>query len=55
MWLFLAEGLRAGRARPDDDERIRKRWFTLDQLGALVRGGGIQDAKTLIGYFLLQR
>jgi ADP-ribose pyrophosphatase len=53
MWLFLAEGLRKGQARPEDDERIRKRWFTLDQLGALVRSGGLQDAKTLIGYFLI--
>ena len=53
MWLFLAQGLREGQARPEDDERIRKRWFTLDQLGALVRSGGIQDAKTLIGYFLI--
>ena len=54
MWLFLAEGLRQGRARPEPDELIRKRWFSLPQLGELIRRGKIQDGKTLLGYFLLK-
>lgn len=55
MWLYLAEGLRAGRAHPDEDEVINKRWFTLDQIGGLVAGKRIEDAKTLLGYFLLRQ
>ena len=54
MWLFVAEGLRQGRARPEPDELIRKRWFTLARLGEMIRRGKIQDGKTLLGYFLLR-
>lgn len=54
MWLFLAEGLRPGPASPDPDEVIRHRWFTVSQLGEMVRRGKIQDGKTLLGYFFLR-
>ena len=54
MWLFLAEGLRPGRARPEPDELIRKRWFSIPRLGELIRRGKIQAGKTLLGYFLLR-
>ncbi len=54
MWLFLAEGLRQGRARPEPDELIRKRWFGLPQLEELIQRGKIQDGKTLAGCFFLR-
>ena len=54
MWLFLAEELRQGRARPEPDELIRKRWVALPQLEELIQRGKIQDGKTLLGYFLLR-
>lgn len=54
MWLFLAEGLRPGPARPDPDEVIRHRWFKLQRLGELVRRGKIEDGKTLLGYFFFR-
>lgn len=53
MWLFLAEDLRRGRSCPEPDEVIRQRWFTPAEFGNLIRRGKIQDAKTLLGYFLL--
>ncbi len=49
MHLFLAQDLKAGEARPDDDERIRCRWFSRRELGAWLRSGRIVDGKTLVG------
>ncbi len=54
MWLFLARGLRPTPSHPDPDERIRKRWFRLPEIGGMVRRGLIEDAKTIIGFFLLR-
>ncbi len=54
MWLFLARGLGRVAAHPDPDERIRKRWFRPEELGNMVRRRRLQDAKTVIGYFLLR-
>lgn len=54
MWVYLAEGLRWGRARPEPDEMIRKRWFSPEELGELIRRRKIEDGKTLVGYFSLQ-
>ncbi len=53
MWLFLAEDLTEGRARPEEDELIRHRWFTLDQLDSMRRSRKLEDGKLLIGYLLL--
>lgn len=52
MNLFLAEGLGAGEQQPMDDERIEIGWFGKDELLQMIRRGEIQDAKTLVGYFL---
>jgi len=49
MHVFLATELRAGAARPDEDERIHRRWFTAGQIRAWLRRGSIIDGKTLIG------
>jgi ADP-ribose pyrophosphatase len=50
MTLFLATGLTAGKAEPMDDERIECRWFTRKELDGMVRGGKIEDGKTMIGF-----
>lgn len=55
MTVFLATDLTAGEAQPMDDERIECRWFTKQELDALVRAGKIEDGKTLIGFMLWQR
>lgn len=52
MNLFLALDLVEGEQHPMPDERIEKRWFPKTELGNLIRAGKIQDAKTIIGYFL---
>jgi ADP-ribose pyrophosphatase len=52
MNLFLAEDLTAGEQQPMEDERIEIGWFGKDELHQMIRRGEIEDAKTLIGYFL---
>lgn len=52
MHVFLATGLVEGRQEPMDDERIEIQWFSADEVGRMVRGGEIKDAKTMIGYFM---
>jgi ADP-ribose pyrophosphatase len=54
MTIFLATGLTAGQATPMDDERIETRWFTRKDLEAQIRTGKIEDAKTIIGFFMWQ-
>lgn len=50
MTIYLASDLTAGTATPMDDERIEARWFTSKELADLIRGGKIEDAKTMIGF-----
>ena len=50
MTIFVATDLTEGEAQPMDDERIEKRWFTRKEMDELIRGGKIEDGKTLIGY-----
>ena len=33
-----------------EDERIECGWFSMKQLRAMIENGGIQDAKTIIGW-----
>ena len=47
MSVFLAEGLHAGAAEPEDDEVIYKRLIPLNQAVAMVMNGRIRDAKTI--------
>ena len=55
MNLFLAEDVRSGAARPEADERILVRMFTLSRLLRMVRDGAIVDAKTLVGLLYWQQ
>ena len=52
MHLYKATGLTAGDATPMDDERIEAAWFKRKVLGRMIREGKIQDAKTIIGYYM---
>ncbi len=47
MAVFLATGLRAGQAQPEDDEIIYKRMVPLPAAVRMVIRGTIQDAKTI--------
>jgi ADP-ribose pyrophosphatase len=52
MTIFLATDLTAGDATPMDDERIETRWFKRTELAEMIRSGKIEDAKTIIGFFM---
>jgi ADP-ribose pyrophosphatase len=52
MTIFLATGLQEGKATPMDDERIEARWFKSKKLAEMIRDGKIEDAKTIVGYFM---
>jgi ADP-ribose pyrophosphatase len=50
MTIFLATNLKEGVATPMDDEQIEMAWFTRKQVADMIAKGGIQDAKTMIGF-----
>jgi ADP-ribose pyrophosphatase len=54
MYILLAEGLTPGEARPEDDEKITAKAFSLPQIESMIRTGKIRDAKTIAGvlYYL---
>ncbi len=49
MVIFLAEGLKKGKARPEDDEKITPRIITLSEAEDWISTGKIRDAKTVAG------
>ena len=49
MTIFLARGLRSGKARPEDDERIEHALVPLSQVLELILSGKIRDGKTIAG------
>lgn len=49
MLVYLAEGLRPGDARPESDERITARRFTVAELKGMIRRGTLRDAKSIVG------
>ena len=53
MSVFLARGLRRGKANPEEDERIRKRLFPLSAALRMVLRGRIPDGKTIAGVLWL--
>lgn len=52
MKLFLAEGLIAGEAHPEEDEKIDFRLVKLSDLLKRIDKGEIEDGKTLVGALL---
>jgi len=53
MTIYLAQGLRAGTAQPEADERIAVRFFPLTEAKKMAIGGSIRDAKTICGILWL--
>ncbi len=47
MVVYLAEGPMQGVARPEDDERILSRRFSLRQVEQMIRRGTLRDAKSI--------
>jgi len=52
MHLFRATALEPVPARPEPDERIEQRSFSLDEASAMVRRGEIREGKTLVALLL---
>ena len=48
LHLYLAEGLTAGPAQPEDDEVLHARLFDLDELSAMIDRDEVPDAKTQV-------
>ena len=55
MSVYLARGLRRGKAQPEDDERITVRFFPLKQAVQMALSGKIADAKTIASIFWLDK
>lgn len=54
MHVYLARGLKKGKAQPEDDERISVRFFPLKQVRKMALAGKIIDGKTLAALFWLE-
>jgi ADP-ribose pyrophosphatase len=55
MKVFLAEGLVAGDAHPEDDEDIEFRLVKLSEIVEMIERGAIKDGKTLCSVLLYAR
>jgi len=55
MWIFAAEGLTAGAAQPEEDEKITPRIFTLQEAEKMIERGTLRDAKSICGLLYYAR
>lgn len=55
MTVYLARGLRAGIAQPEEDEVLEPRFFPLREATKMVMTGKIHDAKTICGILWLNQ
>ena len=55
MVIYAAEGLVAGTAQPEEDERITARAFALRKLERWMRSGRLRDAKSLAAILYYSR
>jgi ADP-ribose pyrophosphatase len=55
MTIYLARGLKPGKAQPEEDEIIQKRLFSLSSAVRIVMRGKIQDAKTIAAVLWLSQ
>lgn len=55
MWIFAATGLTLGTARPEEDERIEARLFSLRGAEQMIRTGKLRDAKSIAGILYYSR
>src|SRR5437867_7235818 len=49
MYILLAEGLTAGEAEPEEDEKIISRSYRRKELEQMIRRGKLRDAKSIAG------
>jgi len=49
MFILLAEGLTAGEAEPEEDEKIISHAYKRRQLEEMIHSGRLRDAKTIAG------
>ena len=54
MYIVLAEGLTAGEAQPEEDEKIEVRAHKVKELTEMMKKGQLKDAKSVAGilYYL---
>jgi len=55
MWIYSATGLTRGAARPEDDERIVARRFSLAAAEQMIRRGALRDAKSIAAILFYAR
>ncbi len=55
MVVYLAQGLVAGTAHPETDERIISRLFSLSRLELMIRRGTLRDAKSIAALLYYSR
>ena len=55
MAVYLATGLKAGQAQPEEDENIAIRFFPLSQAVKMAMRGGFRDAKTIASVLWLDQ
>jgi ADP-ribose pyrophosphatase len=55
MLIFAATGLTAGEARPEADEKILARRFSIRELDTMIRRGRLRDAKSIAGILYYTR
>ena len=49
MYILLAEGITAGDAQPEEDEKIEARAYSVNELKEMIRKGHMRDAKSVAG------
>jgi ADP-ribose pyrophosphatase len=49
MYILLAQGLTAGEARPEEDEKIVAKCYTRKELEQMMQQGKLRDAKSVAG------
>jgi ADP-ribose pyrophosphatase len=49
MYILLAEGVTAGEAQPEEDEKLLVASYTRKQLQQMMRSGKLKDAKSIAG------
>jgi ADP-ribose pyrophosphatase len=55
MFILLAEGLTAGEAEPEEDEKIISRAYNFKQMEGMIRSGKLRDAKSIAGILFYLR
>jgi ADP-ribose pyrophosphatase len=53
MTIYLAQGIKSGKAQPEPDERIAVEFFSLSKAKRMALNGSIRDAKTISGILWL--